>query len=227
MTLVKICGITRIEDAVAVAESGADAIGFVFWPGSRRHVSPRLARALGAVLPSDIRRVGVFVDQDLAEIQETIAIAALDIVQLHGTEPAALARQVDRPVWRAVLAGMDVEAFRGYPADAFLVDGASVGTFGGAGAKPQDAQIQAAQVLGPLVLAGGLTASTVGDAIGRYRPHAVDVSSGVEVRPGLKDPDAVRAFTAAVRSADSHRNRRATVPIKSANKPPLIDHLTA
>lgn len=227
MTLVKICGITRVEDARAVAAAGADAIGFVFWPGSPRHVTPRAAGALSAAVPPLVRKVGVFVDQASAEIEEAVGLAGLDIVQLHGAEPADLARRLSRPVWRAVHDAMPPEALDGYPAAAFLVDGAPVGTYGGAGVAPDETRISMAGRLGPLVLAGGLTTETVGPAVARYRPHAVDVSSGVETAPGIKDHARVRAFVAQVRQAAAQRNRNATDPSNMARSEPLIDHLTA
>lgn len=227
MTLVKICGITRAEDARAVAEAGADAIGFVFWPRSPRHVTPHAARELAALVPPTVRRVGVFVDQPLAEIEAAVALAGLDIVQLHGAEPADVARRVLRPVWRAVHGDLSPEALTGYPAAAFLVDGAPIGTYGGAGIVPEEARILLAGAQGPLVLAGGLAPGTVGNAIARYRPFAVDVSSGVESAPGVKDPSLMRAFVAQVRRADGQRKRNATVPSRMASNVPLIDHFTA
>lgn len=227
MTAVKICGVTRVEDGLAVAAAGADMIGFVFWPGSPRHVTPTAAGAIAALLPPTVRRVGVFVDQPVAEIEAAVALAGLDIVQLHGSEPAQVARRIARPVWRAVHDGLPPAALAGYPAAAFLVDGAPVGTFGGAGVVPGEARILATGSQGPLVLAGGLTPTTAGAAVDRYRPYAVDVSSGVESAPGIKDHTLVRAFVASVRDADAQRKRSATEPRTRASSRPLIDHFTA
>ena len=228
MTFVKICGFTRVEDARAVAAAGADAIGFVFWPGSPRHVTPRAARALAATIPSSVRRIGVFVDQPASEIEQAVRTVGLDIIQLHGAEPAAVARHLPRPVWRAVHGGVDPATLNGYPAAAFLVDGAPAGTYGGAGIAPGGDRIEAVGKLGSLVLAGGLNPTSVGSAIARYRPHAVDVSSGVETAPGIKDAALVRSFVAAVRQAGfrvgGQMNRSATVPSSTASKNPLIDH---
>ncbi len=231
MTFVKICGITRIEDAQAVAAAGADALGFVFWPNSPRYVTPHAARAISAAIPSSVRRIGVFVDETPGEIEKAVRTVGLDIVQLHGAERADIARQLPRPVWRAVHGGSVPASLRGYPASAFVVDGAPAGTYGGAGIAPGEDRILATAALGPLVLAGGLDPPGVGAAIARYRPYAVDVSSGVETAPGIKDGTLVRAFVALVRQSDrrlvSQRKRSATVPRSSPSNRPLIDHFNA
>jgi phosphoribosylanthranilate isomerase len=204
---VKICGIVRREDALAAVAAGADAVGFVAWPHSRRHVTPEQVAGLSGVLPKGIRRVGVFVDPAMTEIAAYLA-AGVEVVQLHGDEPPELARQVAAlaEVWKAIRPRhpAEVDSFRGYPATRFLVDAAAPGAPGGTGTVA-DWQLarRAVATLGlPILLAGGLSPDNVAEAIAAVGPWGVDVSSGVESAPGRKDHARIHRFIAAARSVN-------------------------
>lgn len=207
-TLAKICGITRVEDAELAAGLGADFLGLNFWPGSKRRVSPEFAAVLAAAARAtapQVQLVGLFVDQSEGEIVGIANALVLDVVQLHGDEPpalvAALATRGLR-VWKAhaVSGPADIDGLRAWPADAHLLDAPSAGR-GGSGTTFDWAHAAAAVAAGHrVVLAGGLTPDNVADAVAQVRPFAVDVASGVESAPGIKDPAKVRAFLAATRT---------------------------
>jgi phosphoribosylanthranilate isomerase len=201
MIAVKICGVTRLDDALAAAEAGADAIGFVFWRGSPRRIDPDAAARIAGRLPPFVARVGVFVDAPLAEIRAVRDRVGLSAVQLHGDEPPELAASVPGPVIKAFRGAVDFDRVRRYPVEGWLLDGAPEGRYGGAGqaAEPVSAALL---VDNPrFILAGGLTPDTVPAACRRYRPAGVDVASGVEQAPGVKDHSLVRRFVAAVESS--------------------------
>jgi phosphoribosylanthranilate isomerase len=205
VTLVKICGITRVEDAGVAAGEGADFIGLNFWPQSKRYVSPQHAIALAeAAIPATI--VGLFVNASADEIELIAEAVGLDIVQLHGDEsPEMVAGLRDRGliVWKAhsISDAVDVAKLDAYAADAHLLDAPTAGR-GGSGTTFDWSHAQAAVAAGHrVVLAGGLTAENVAEAIERVGPYAVDVASGVESAPGIKDHDRIRAFLAAARSS--------------------------
>jgi phosphoribosylanthranilate isomerase len=209
VTRIKICGITCAEDAEAAARAGADAVGFVFAPGSPRRVTPETAAAIAAALPPFIVTVGVFADQDLAEIVDIVRCASLHWVQLHGAEGPEFSRALPRPVIRAVrvkdaasLAGLEA-----YPARAFLLDAFVEGVAGGTGQTFAWELLEAARPSRPIILAGGLTPANVRQAVRRVRPYAVDASSGLERQPGRKDHQLVEEFIANVRAADHDRLR--------------------
>ena len=203
---VKVCGITRVEDAWLAAELGASAVGFIFWPSSPRFVTPGVAREIVDVLPPFVVPVGVFVDQSIEEIQDTVATVGLGVVQLHGIEsPAACARLGSRVIKsvsvRDGLTTLDPDA---YPAPVtILLDAHDPERRGGTG-RTVDWDL-AARIASTrrTILSGGLTASNVTEAVARVRPHAIDVSSGVEDAPGRKDAGKLRAFFAAVERARS------------------------
>ncbi|HEX6322275.1 MAG TPA: phosphoribosylanthranilate isomerase [Vicinamibacterales bacterium] len=203
MTRVKICGITRPDDARAAADAGASAIGMVFWPGSPRAVDAAAARAIVAALPAGVPAIGVFVNQTADDINAAIDAAGLFGVQLHGDEPVALIERIRRPVIRAVtldaLEAIDVLP----PQVTVLLDAVDPERRGGTGQTID--WIAACEVARrrPVVLAGGLTPANVEEAIARVRPYAVDVSSGVESAPGIKDHARIAAFIDAVRRADA------------------------
>jgi phosphoribosylanthranilate isomerase len=204
MTRVKICGITNAADAAAAAAAGADALGFVFAPASPRRVAPDEAARIVAALPPFVAVVGVFADQPLAEIAETVARCGLHAVQLHGAEPPELARAIAVPVIRA-LRVRDVASLAplaDYPAQAFLLDAYVPGQAGGTGCTVPWELARQARAAVPIILAGGLTPETVGDAVRCLRPFGVDASSGLEREPGKKDHDRVKEFIAHVRRAD-------------------------
>ncbi|MGC4000981.1 MAG: phosphoribosylanthranilate isomerase [Anaeromyxobacter sp.] len=199
---VKICGVTRLTDAVAAARLGASAIGFNFWPGSKRCITPAAAAPMVAALPPDLLAVGVFVNPTREELLAAIRVAGLRAVQLHGDEPPALCMELPVPVIKAVrvkdpasLAGMAA-----YHVAAYLLDAPGPGYGGSGHTFDWGLAALAAREL-PVWLAGGLTAENVGAAIQRVRPMGVDVASGVESAPGIKDEARMEAFIQAVKAA--------------------------
>lgn len=216
-TRVKICGITRIDDALASAHAGADAIGLNFWTGTPRRVALAEARAIAAALPAFVTVVGVFVDPQPEEVRAALAAVALDLLQFHGDETPALCAGFGRPYLKAVPVRPEVDLLqyaaryrdaRGLLLDAFEPAGMPGGTGRTVDWDALSPRL-AAGVPQPLVLSGGLTAHNVGAAIRALRPWAVDVASGVEAggddgrpRPGIKDPAQIAAFIRGVRDAD-------------------------
>lgn len=216
MTAIKLCGVTRPDDAAYAAAVGVDYLGFNFWPQSKRvaeeHLARGAARAARTVRP-DIRLVGVFVDQPVAEIERIAAKIGLDIVQLHGDEPAQVAEALTArglEVWRAVGVAVedDLDLLASYPATTFVLDAKSPAR-GGTGTSFDHALAARAVAAGHrIVLAGGLTPSNVANAIMAVLPFAVDVASGVESAPGVKDPAKVYNFVQAVRRKVSYLKKR-------------------
>ena len=220
-TRVKICGLTRTGDVAVACVAGADAVGFVCFQGSPRHV-PRsaLAELAHAVAPF-VTPVLLFVDAAPEDIRRALEIVPNALLQFHGAESPADCQAYGRPYLRALAVGEGADLLdceRRFPAAAaMLVDtppggdgrnrgGDRPGGFGGAGIAFDWRRLPGAAARGrPLVLAGGLTAANVGGAIATVRPWAVDVSSGVEERKGVKDPARIRDFIAAVRAADADR----------------------
>ena len=204
--LVKVCGITSPVDAALAVDAGADAIGLVFWSRSPRAVSSERAVTIARVLPEAVLRVGVFVDASADEMRRVAESVGLDLLQLHGEEPPEALARLPRPVLKAVRVGPGFsrdEALR-YLATAagILLDTRLPGQRGGTGVPFDWSLVKGLAERVPfLVLAGGLDPSNVAEAIRAVRPHAVDVSSGVEASPGRKDPEKVRAFVVAARSA--------------------------
>jgi phosphoribosylanthranilate isomerase len=201
---VKVCGITREADAALAVSLGAAALGFIFWPGSPRAVTPAAARAIQAQLPPFVTRVGVFVNASPAEVAEVSRAAGLDIVQLHGDEPVeAYAGIGPRIVKVAALeTTADVDRVLAWPLTVTpLVDAMDRERRGGTGRLADWTLAAQVAAVRPMVLAGGLNAGNVGDAVFRVRPWAVDVSSGVEDAPGIKNPARLRAFFARLAAA--------------------------
>lgn len=202
MTRVKICGITRAEDARAAAAAGATVIGMVFWPGSPRAVDRETARRVVSALPAGVPAIGVFVNQPVEEINAAIDAAGLFGVQLHGDEPVEMIARIRRPVVRA-LSLDDVAMIDALPPEVtVLLDAADPVKRGGTGQTIDWAAAREIARRRPIVLAGGLTPENVEHAIEAVRPYAVDVSSGVEASPGIKDRARMAAFIDAVRRAD-------------------------
>jgi phosphoribosylanthranilate isomerase len=215
MFTIKICGITAVEDARAVAQAGADAVGLNFYARSPRCVTPSEARAILAVLPPEVVKVGVFVDTAAAAITEIFDQLGLDLIQLHGDQPPEFLPQLGgRPVMRAFRIGRAglapivryLHACDGMSCAPQLVlfDYYSESTFGGTGEVVDKMLIDEYHLKmdrSCVVLAGGLTPSNVAYAIRTLRPAAVDTASGVEISPGKKDPAAVAAFVQAARAA--------------------------
>ncbi len=209
MTAVKICGITRVQDALAAAHGGAHAIGFVFYAQSPRHVSTELATELMRSLPPFIMSVGLFVNATAEVVAQTHALAPVELLQFHGDETPEFCRQVSRhcgvPYLKAlrVKPGVDLLQYARdfHDAKGLLLDAYIDGQHGGTGATFDWGLIPENLSL-PVVLSGGLTAENVAAAIKTVRPWAVDVSSGVELQKGIKDATKIAAFITGVRNAD-------------------------
>jgi len=193
---VKICGITRIEDGLAAAAAGADAIGLVFADSPRR-VLPDQARAIVAVLPPFIKVVGLFVNAPAALVREVLSQVPLDLLQFHGAETPEDCRRYGRPYIKAIrmASGVDVvtEAGRYTDAGGILLDAYDPQAAGGTGTTFDWMRVPH-NVGKPVILAGGLTPENVAEAIRVVRPYAVDVSSGVELGKGIKDAAKIAAF---------------------------------
>ena len=205
MTTIKICGITRTQDALTAAGCGANAIGLVFYAQSPRCVTPERAAELMRVLPPFVMSVGLFVDAVANEVTQTLAQVRVDLLQFHGNESPAYCRQFGVPYLKAlrVKPGLDLLQYaRDYhDAKALLLDAYVEGTHGGTGATFDWALIPKNLPL-PVVLSGGLTPENITAAIQAVRPWAVDVSSGVEFQKGIKDTAKIAAFVTGVRNAD-------------------------
>jgi phosphoribosylanthranilate isomerase len=197
-TRVKVCGITNLHDALAAVGHGARTLGFVFHPPSPLHVSAALARAIIEALPPEVITIGVFVDRPPHEVAATAALSGLSAVQLHGQEPDHWLAEVGLPAIKAlrVRTMEDLDQLGRYPsATAYLLDAWSPAAAGGTGQAWDWALAQLIPALDkPWALAGGLGPHNVQLAIRQVRPAAVDVSSGVEARPGVKDHALLQAF---------------------------------
>jgi phosphoribosylanthranilate isomerase len=203
-TRVKICGITRAQDALEVVKQGADAIGLVFYPKSPRNVSAAQAAEIVSKIPAFITVVGLFVDAEPAFVQEVLSVVHLDLLQFHGDETASQCRQYSRPYMKAIRVKSDTNLVQ-YAADyadakALLLDAFAEGVPGGTGLVFDWSLIPQSFPL-PIVLAGGLNAENVGVAIEQVRPYAVDVSGGVEASKGIKDAAKIAAFMRGVSNA--------------------------
>lgn len=207
-TRIKICGLTREADVDAAVNAGADAIGFVFYPGSPRYVTPARAQQLARDLPPFVTPVGLFVNASAIEIDAAFAAIPSLLAQFHGDETPDECRFMGRPYLRAarMSAGFSLLDFAAHflDAQAILLD-AHVDGYGGGG-KVFDWSLIPQGVSRPLVLSGGLNARNVIPGILQVRPWAVDVSSGVESAKGIKDVEAMRRFCDAVREADTRRD---------------------
>jgi phosphoribosylanthranilate isomerase len=210
VTRIKICGITRAEDALAAAHGGADAIGLVFYERSSRHVTIMQARQLAAALPPFVTVVGLFVNAEAGFVREVLANVPLDLLQFHGDEAPEYCTQFDRPYLKAirVKAGVDLlqcaSDFRS--AKGLLLDAHVEGMPGGTGVS-FDWTLIPKQLPLPVILSGGLDAENVAAAIKQVRPYAVDVSSGVEASKGIKDAAKIAAFINEVKHIDLQLSR--------------------
>lgn len=223
MTWIKICGITNLEDARAAIDAGADALGFVFYDQSPRKVEPATVRDILDHLPEHIEKVGVFVDADGDHIRNIVSQTGLTAVQLHGRQSLQSLLQDQRPSLEHIGVSKVIPAIRGDSLKeggilitqnarekifALLLDAQSNGMFGGTGTtfdwKGTRAMVQVISLQLPIIVAGGLSALNVSEAIRILQPFGVDVSSGVEARRGKKDPEKIRDFIHAVQ----HANKR-------------------
>lgn len=204
MTRIKMCGMTTPEDAVEAARLGAHAVGLVFWPDSPRHVSVPAAARIAAALPPFVARVGVFVDPSAGEVERARDEVGIDTAQIHGAAPAWQGGRPPVALVRAVhLSDTDPDLIE--PAceagAAVLLDAWDPIRHGGTGRTIDWGAAARVARRRPIVLAGGLTAENVGEAIRVVRPYGVDVASGIEREPGVKDWDRMRRFVDAVREA--------------------------
>jgi phosphoribosylanthranilate isomerase len=205
MVKVKICGITNLEDALMAAEAGADALGFVFVPGSPRYIDPSAAEEIRRVLPPFLSVVGVFANARLEEVKRVAEACHLSAIQLHGEESPAYCSALGKRVIKAfrMKGAKDLEDMGQYRVEALLLDSYCPGQRGGTGKTFDWRLAQEAKRYGRLILSGGLTPENVAEAIRTVRPYAVDVSSGVEERAGKKEKGKVKRFLEKVARADS------------------------
>jgi phosphoribosylanthranilate isomerase len=196
-TWVKICGVTRLDDALACVDAGADAIGFNFWPRSKRHIPVVDAAAIARRLPAELRTVGVFVDPEPTDVERAFASGAIDLAQLHGDETPEFCAQWSGRYIKAVRLRDEstLTALGGYDCDLVLVDADTPG-YGGSGQRADVGLAERAARERRVILAGGLTPDNVADAVARVQPYGVDVAGGVEREPGVKDWIKVAAFVA-------------------------------
>lgn len=200
MVRVKVCGITNLEDALVAAAAGADALGFNFWPSSPRHIEPPRAAEIIAHLPPFVSPVGVVVNEPRASVERLGRASGVSAVQLHGEESAEEVEALAAAGFTVIKAlrvgrGFRPQRLRDYPAaSAFLLDADVKGRRGGTGQSFEWSAARAASRYGRIVLAGGLTPENVADAIRQAQPWGVDVCTGVEKKPGVKDHARLRAF---------------------------------
>jgi phosphoribosylanthranilate isomerase len=200
--LVKICGITRLADARHAVACGVDALGFVFWPKSPRYIAPDRAVEIVALLPASVTAVGVFVNESVDGIRTIVERTGIGAVQLHGDETPEYASALGWPVWRAfTLERAEAMSTAWPPETTVLVDAADPVRRGGTGVTVDWGRAAGIARMHRIVLAGGLTPENVAEAIETVRPYGVDVSSGVEDSPGVKNVDKIERFLTGARSA--------------------------
>lgn len=204
MIPVKICGITRLEDALCAASNGATAVGFIFYAPSLRYIQPAKARVVVDQLPGDLIKVGVFVNETADEVKRIYDYCRLDMIQLHGDESPEYCRQF--PESRIIKAlelktEQDLKKAAAYHGVAILVDNRQAGLYGGTGKTVN--WDMAGRLSQPLILSGGLKEENILDALRRANPAAVDIASGVETEPGRKDPAKIARFMHIIRKTDA------------------------
>lgn len=204
MTKIKICGIKNVTDALAAMDAGADLIGFNFYPKSPRYIDVGICRDIMSVMRryGHITYVGVFVNSSVEEIRATIETCGLSLAQLHGDETSEMLNSLNGKAFKAFRGITDVETDKRMIANgkpAFLVDAAVKGVYGGSGVTADWSAAAELAKRYPLLLAGGLTPENVADAVRQVKPWGVDVASGVESAPGVKDAGKMKAFVQAVR----------------------------
>jgi len=208
MTRIKCCGMTRVEDALLAARLGVDAIGVVLTARSKRRVALDQAASIVAAMPAFVTTVALFMDDDAELVRQVLRDVRPDLLQFHGAETDAWCQQFGRPFLKAVAMGEGaaaLPALQAYPhARGLLLDGHGAGEAGGSG-KTFDWSLIPEALAPRLILAGGLVPENVGMAVRKARPWAVDVASGIESAPGIKDAARMTAFIEAVRAADGAR----------------------
>ena len=197
---VKICGVTSLDDALACVDAGADALGFNFWPGSKRHIPVERAAGIAKRVPPNVRTVGVFVNPSEEDVDRAFASGAIDLAQLHGDEtPDFCTRFAGRYIKAVRLRdAASLTRMAEYACDFVLVDADTPG-YGGSGQRADVALAAEAARARRVILAGGLTPANVAEAIAAVRPYGVDVAGGVEREPGVKDWMQVAAFVQAAK----------------------------
>ncbi len=208
LTKIKICGITNLQDALLAADLGVDALGFIFYHRSPRYVTPEAVRKIVPLLPAFLATVGVFVDEDYTRITEIMNYCRLNLVQLHGQETPEFCgqfpgRAIKTIHMRDVSSLVDIDK---YPVRALLLDTFNKDMPGGTGQTFNWELAVEAKRYGPVILSGGLNPDNVAQAIKAVNPYAVDVSSGVEAEPGIKDPQKLREFVTNVRKVCQNHN---------------------
>lgn len=204
MLRIKICGITNLEDALAAIEYGTDALGFVFYPGSPRAITPDRARAIITQLPPFVTIVGVFVNEDKMRLEQIVRRTGIDIIQLHGSEPPEYCANLGKKIIKAIRVKelIDLEPLKHYRVSAFLLDTYSPNAIGGTGLIFNWEIAVEAKRFGNIILAGGLNPENVEDAVKIVQPYGVDVASGVEgSEKGKKDYKKLRLFIEKARKA--------------------------
>lgn len=207
MPRLKFCGITSLEDAHLASEAGAWALGTILWPGSERHCEPEEAARIASTLRRQVEIAGVFVNQPLDEVCGLAEGIGLTLVQLHGDEGPSFCAEVARRTGARVIkaarvgGGSDVQAMEAFHTDFHLLDTRREGHWGGTGETFDWDLTRLRRTSVPLILSGGLTPENVAAAIAATNPYAVDVASGTEASPGVKDPEKLRAFAEAVHGA--------------------------
>lgn len=205
MVLVKICGITNLDDALAAVDAGADALGFNLYARSPRYIAPAAARAIVDRLPQEVLTIGVFVNEERDAVEKAASAARISALQLHGNESPEYCKQLEGHYLIKVFGTgneFKPEAVLDYDVQAIMLDAFDRETFGGTGKLSNwSVARQTSELCARLFLAGGLSAENVGDAIDRVNPYAVDACSALESSPGRKDHARMRGFVAAVREA--------------------------
>jgi phosphoribosylanthranilate isomerase len=206
---VKVCGITRTEDAVLCCRLGVQALGFNFYPKSSRYISPKRARRIGEALSPFVMRVGIFVNEgDVEKVWRDFEEAKMDAFQFHGDEDLQYCAQFDRlSVFKAIRVGGRIpppEELDEFPIRAFLLDSFHPDKYGGTGMTADWKLAAGFARKYPTILSGGLNAGNVVEAVRKVRPLAVDVCSGVEAAPGIKDPEKLRAFMRVLRECEEN-----------------------
>jgi len=205
-TEIKICGITSLKDALCAAACGADAVGFIFHPASPRYIAPEKAREIIARLPEGIATVGIFVNRKREEVEQTLEACGLDLIQLHGDESSAYCRRFPpERVIKAVSPGTP-EALRtldAYHVRAILIDARDAGRYGGTGKQADWNLAIKIREKRPLILAGGLDPGNIEEALAAVAPQAVDINSGCESAPGIKDHTLMRRIVGLIRKREA------------------------
>ena len=205
--MLKVCGITRLTDARHAVEQGATALGFVFWPRSPRYVDPDRAAEIISALPAAVTMVGVFVNETVERVRVAVETAGVNVVQLHGDEPAEFGEALGYPIVRSMTLLDASDVMQAWPPGTpLLLDAADRERRGGTGVTVDWSRAADLARQRRVILAGGLTPENIGEAIDAVNPYGVDVSSGVEAAPGVKDVQKVARFLENARAAFERRS---------------------